>query len=74
MKKKTLQNEAVKKPAADAKVRDIEKKNQELFDRLEKGDKDAPPGLKTKIRAMSGETVKEKKEEKPDVDLFFFKS
>ena len=74
VKKKTLPNEARKKLAADAKVRDIEKKNQELFDRLEKGDKDALSGLKTKIRAMSGETVKEKKEEKPDVDLFFFKS
>lgn len=74
VKKKELAKDAQKKLAADAKVRDIEKKNQELFDRLEKGDKDALSGLKTKIRAMSGETVKEKKEDKPDVDLFFFKS
>jgi hypothetical protein len=74
LKKKELTAEAEKKLAADSNVRDIEKKNRELFDRLENGDKDTLSELRIKIRSMSGETVKEKKEDKPDVDLFFFKS
>lgn len=73
MKKKEIAKDSVKKLEADAKVRPIEAKNQELFDRLDKGDSSALKGLKARIRDMSGGAEKKKDEEKPDIDLFFFK-
>ena len=73
--KKDIAKDAKKKLSADAEVRPVEKKNQEMFDRLDKGDSSALKGLKSKIRDMSGGAEKKKDEEhKPDVDLFFFTS
>ena len=73
VKKKDLSKDTVKKLEADAKVKPIEAKNQELFDRLDKGDSSALKNLKARIREMSGGAEKKKDEEKPDIDLFFFK-
>lgn len=73
LKKRELQKDSVKKLESDAKVRPIDAKNQELFDRLDKGDSSALKALKSRIREMSGGAEKKKDEDKPDIDLFFFK-
>lgn len=72
--KKDIAKETKKKLSSDAEVRPVEKKNQELFDRLDKGDSSALKGLKSKIRDMSGGVEKKKEETRPDIDLFFFSS
>ena len=75
VKKSSIDKETQKKLSSDAAVKPVEKKNQELFDRLDAGDKSALSELRGKLRTMSGsDAPKEKKEDKPDVDLFFFKS
>ena len=74
VKKKDISKDAAKKLEADAKVKPVEAKNQALFDRLDKGDSSALKNLKARIREMSGGAEKKKDEEKPDIDLFFFKS
>ena len=64
--KKDIAKETKKKLSSDAEVRPVEKKNQELFDRLDKGDSSALKGLKSKIRDMSGGVEKKKEETRPD--------
>ena len=70
-----IAKDAQKNLSKEAEVRPVEKTNSDLFERLDKNDTSALNSLRGKIKELSGaEVKKEKSAEKPDIDLFFFKS
>jgi hypothetical protein len=73
--KKKIDDSTARKLSKDAEVKPVEKINSELFAKLDAGDAAALRKLRAKVKTMSGGDVKkDKKEDKPDIDIFFFKS
>jgi hypothetical protein len=78
----SVKGAAPKKAAIDSKksselekqavVEPVTKENKDLFDKLDEGDPAAVKTVSHKIESLSG-SVPDKKEKKPEIDLFFFK-